>query len=88
VRRWWRVVEWSEIARALMEWARIRNRIKLLAYDIKTGYESSMNKHVLVANIVITCETARDCSKVRDGLDYIFSNFEQLKDKPLSFLKH
>jgi len=81
------VVEWSEIAKALLEWSRLRNRIKLLAYDVKTGYESNMNKHVLVANIVIACETARDCSKVRDGLNYLFENFEQLKDKPLSLLK-
>ena len=70
-----------------MEWARIRNRIKLVAYDIRTGYEKEMNKHLLVAQIVITCETARDCSKVKDGLDYIFSNFEELKDKPLTFIK-
>jgi len=81
------VVEWSEIARALMEWARIRNRIKLVAYDIRTGYEKDMNKHILVAQIVIACETARDCSKIQDGLDYLFSHFEELKDKPLSLLK-
>ena len=81
------MVEWSEIARALMEWARIRNRIKLVAYDIRTGYEKDMNKHILVAQIVIACETARDCSKIQDGLDYLFSHFEELKDKPLSLLK-
>ena len=81
------MVEWSEIARALMEWARLRSRVKLLAYDIKTGYESSMNKHVLVVNIAIACETARDCKKVEEGLDYIFSHFEELKDKPLTLLK-
>jgi len=81
------VVEWSEIAKALLEWSRLKSRIKLLTYDIKTGYEKEMNKHLLVAQIVIACETARDCSKVKDGLDYIFSNFEELKDKPLTFIK-
>ena len=81
------MVEWSEIAKALLEWSRLKSRIKLLTYDIKTGYEKEMNKHLLVAQIVIACETARDCSKVKDGLDYIFSNFEELKDKPLTFIK-
>jgi hypothetical protein len=74
--------------KAVMEWVRIRSRIKLLAYDIKTGYDSTSNKHVLVANIAIACETARDCKKIEEGLDYIFSHFEELKDKPLSLLKH
>jgi hypothetical protein len=82
-----RVVEWGDLARALMEWARLKSRIKLLAYDIKTGYDKDMNKHLLVAQIVIACETARDCKKVEEGLDYLFENFEQLKDKPLSLLK-
>jgi hypothetical protein len=82
------MVELAELGRALLEWARIKNRIKLLAYDVKTEYSREMNKHVLKAVIVITCETARDCSKIAEGLDYIFSNFEQLKDKPLTLLKH
>jgi hypothetical protein len=73
--------------KAVMEWARLRNRIKLVAYDIKTGYDSTSNKHVLIANIAIMCETARDCKKIEEGLDYIFSNFEELKDKPLTFIK-
>jgi hypothetical protein len=81
------VVEWSEIARAIMEWARLRSRIKLLSYDIKTGYEKEMNKHFLIASIAIACETARDCKKIEEGLDYLFSHFEELKDKPLSLLK-
>jgi hypothetical protein len=80
-------VEWSEIGRALLEWARIRNRIKLLAYDIQTDFNKDMNKHILKAVIVITCDTARECKKVEEGLDYIFSNFEELKDKPLNLLK-
>jgi hypothetical protein len=81
------MVEWSELGRALLEWARIRNRIKLLAYDIQTEFNKEMNKHILKAVIVITCDTARDCKKVEEGLDYIFSNFEELKDKPLTFIK-
>jgi len=82
------MVELAEIGRALMEWARIRNRIKLLAYDIKTEYSKEMDKHLLKATIVITCDTARDCKKVEEGLDYLFENFEQLKDKPLTLLRH
>ena len=82
------MVEWGDLMKAVMEWARIRSRVKLLAYDIKTGYESNMNKHVLVANIAIACETARDCKKIEEGLDYILSHFEELKDKPLTLLKH
>ena len=81
------MVEWSEIAKALLEWSRLKSRIKLLTYDIKTDYEKEMNKHILVAQIVIACETARDCSKVEEGLDYLFSHFEELKDKPLSLLR-
>jgi hypothetical protein len=81
------VVEWGDLMKAVMEWARLRNRIKLLAYDIKTGYEKDMNMHILVAQIVIACETARDCSKIQDGLDYLFSHFEELKEKPLSLLR-
>jgi hypothetical protein len=80
-------MELSDLARAIMEWARIKNRINLLAYDITTGYEKEINKHLLVAKIVIACETARDCSKIQNGLDYLFENFEQLKDKPLSLLR-
>jgi hypothetical protein len=82
------MVELGDLGRALLEWTRIRNRIKLLAYDIQTEFNKDMNKHVLKAVIVITCETARECKKVEEGLDYIFSNFEELKDKPLSLLKH
>jgi hypothetical protein len=82
------MVELAELGRALLEWARIRNRIKLLAYDIQTEFSKEMNKHVLKAVIIISCDTARECSKVSEGLDYIFSNFEELKDKPLSLLKH
>jgi hypothetical protein len=81
------VVEWGDLAKALLEWTRLKSRIKLLAYDIKAGYDKDMNKHVLVAQIVIACETARDCSKIQDGLDYLFSHFEELKDKPLSLLR-
>ena len=80
-------MELADIARAIMEWARLRNRIKLLAYDISSAYDKDMNKHLLKATIVIMCETARDCKKVEEGLDYLFSNFEELKDKPLSLLK-
>jgi hypothetical protein len=82
------MVELAELGRALMEWARIRNRIKLLAYDIQTEFNKEMNKHILKAVIVITCDTARDCSKVEEGLDYLFEHFEELKDKPLALLKH
>jgi hypothetical protein len=46
-----------------------------------------MNKHLLKAAIVIVCDTARDCKKVEEGLDYLFSHFEELKEKPLSLLK-
>jgi hypothetical protein len=82
------MVELAELGRALLEWARIRNRIKLLAYDTRTEYNKDMNKHILKAVIIISCETARDCSKIQEGLDYIFTNFEELKDKPLTFIKH
>jgi hypothetical protein len=81
------MVELAELGKALLEWARIRNRIKLLAYDTKTEYSKEMGKHILKAVIVISCDTARDCSKVEEGLNYVFSNFEELKDKPLSLLK-
>jgi hypothetical protein len=70
-----------------LEWARIRNRITLLAYDIDMEYSREMNKHVLKAIIVISCEGARDCKKIQQGLDYLFTHFEELKDKPLSLLK-
>ena len=43
-------MEPSNIARALMEWARLRNRIKLLAYDIVTEYDREMGKHILTFN--------------------------------------
>jgi hypothetical protein len=79
--------ELGELGRALLEWARIRNRIKLIAYDIQTEFSKEMDKHVLKAVIVITCDTARDCKKVEEGLDYLFSHFEELKDKPLSLIK-
>jgi hypothetical protein len=81
------MVELAELGRVLLEWARIKNRIKLLAYDTRTEFSKEMNKHILKAVIVITCETARDCSKIQDGLDYLFSHFEELKDKPLSLLR-
>jgi len=81
------MVELAELARALMEWSRLRNRIKLLAYDTKTEFNKDMNKHILKAVIIISCETARDCSKIQDGLDYLFEHFEELKDKPLSLIK-
>jgi hypothetical protein len=82
------MVELAEVARALMEWARIKNRISLLTYDISTGYDKDTGRHVLKATIVIACDTARDCKKVEEGLDYIFGNFEELKEKPFSLLKH
>jgi len=82
------MVELADLGRALLEWARIRNRIKLLAYDTQMEFSKEMNKHILKAVIVITCDTARDCSKIEEGLNYLFENFEQLKDKPLSLLKH
>jgi hypothetical protein len=81
------MVELSDLGRALLEWARIRSRISLLAYDIDTEYSRELNKHILKAVIVITCETARECNKVKEGLDYLFEHFEELKDKPLSLLK-
>jgi hypothetical protein len=83
-----RTVELADLGKALLEWARIRNRIKLLAYDVATGYDRDTNKHILKATIVIACETARDCSKVEEGLSYLFENFEELKDKPLSLLRN
>jgi hypothetical protein len=81
------MVELGELGRLLLEWARIRNRIKLLAYDTRTEFSKEMNKHILRAVIIISCETARDCSKVEEGLDYLFEHFEELKDKPLTLLK-
>jgi hypothetical protein len=77
----------SDLARALMEWSRLRNRIKLLGYDVKTEYDASGGRHLLAASIVISCDTARDCSKIKEGLDYLFENFEELKDKPLTLLR-
>jgi hypothetical protein len=82
------MVELAELGRALLEWTRLRNRIKLLTYDLKTSFDKDMNKHLLAAQIIIVCEAARDCKKVEEGLDYLFSHFEELKDKPLSLLKH
>jgi hypothetical protein len=81
------MVELGDLGRALLEWARIRSRIKLLAYDIQTEFSKEMNKHILKAVIIISCDTARDCSKIEGGLDYLFSHFEELKDKPLALLK-
>lgn len=80
-------MELSDLANAILEWARIRNRITLLAYDIDMEYSREMNKHVLKAIIVISCEGARDCKKIQQGLDYLFTHFEELKDKPLSLLR-
>ncbi|MFZ8788696.1 MAG: hypothetical protein ACO2OZ_03395 [Acidilobaceae archaeon] len=80
------MVELGELGKALLEWARIRNRINLLAYDINTEFNKDMSKHVLKAVIIISCDTARDCSKVEDGLTYLLDNFEKLKDKPLTLL--
>ena len=79
-------MEITDLARALMEWARLRNRIKLLAYQINKEFSREMNKHILKAVIVITCDTARDCDKVEQGLTYLFDNFDKLKDKPLTLL--
>jgi len=81
------MVELGELGKALLEWARIRNRINLLAYDIDTEFNKDMNKHVLKAVIIISCDTARDCKKIEEGLDYLFSHFEELKDKPLNLIK-
>jgi hypothetical protein len=81
------MVELAELGRALLEWARIKNRIKLLTYDTRTEYSKEMGKHILKAVIVITCDTARDCSKIEEGLEYLFQNFEQLKETPLNLLK-
>jgi hypothetical protein len=81
------MVELGDLGRALLEWARIRSRIKLLAYDIQTEFSKETNKHILKAVIVITCDTARECKKVEEGLDYLFSHFEEIKDKPLSLIK-
>jgi len=80
-------VELSDIGKAILEWARLRNRIQLLAYNINTEFSREMNKHILRATIIISCETARDCSKIEEGLDYLFSHFEELKDKPLSLIR-
>jgi len=82
-------MELADLARALMEWARIeKTESKLLAYDIDKDLVKRMNKHLLKATIVIVCDTARECKKVEEGLDYLFENFEQLKDKPLTLLRH
>jgi hypothetical protein len=78
----------SELTKAVVEWSRLRNRIKLVGYDVKTEYDVAGGRHLLIANIVISCDTARDCSKVKEGLDYLFENFEELKDKPLSLLRN
>jgi hypothetical protein len=80
------MVELADLGRALLEWARIRNRIKLLAYDTQTEFNKEMNKHILKAVIIIACDTARECKKVEEGLNYLFENFEELKDKPLTLL--
>jgi hypothetical protein len=77
----------GDLARAIMEWARIKNRIRLLAYDTNTEFNKDMNKHILKAVIIISCDTAKDCRKVEEGLDYLFNHFEELKDKPLSLIK-
>jgi len=79
-------MEITDLARALMEWARLRNRIKLLAYQINKEFSRDMNKHILKATIIISCDTARDCDKVEQGLTYLFDNFDKLKDKPLTLL--
>jgi hypothetical protein len=81
------MVDLGELGRALLEWARLRNRIKLLAYDTQTDFDRDMNKHILKAVIVISCEAARDCKKIEEGLEYLFQNFEQLKETPLNLLK-
>jgi hypothetical protein len=80
-------MELADLGRALLEWARLRNRIKLLAYDIDTEFNKDMNKHILKAVIIISCDTARECKRVEEGLDYLFNHFEELKDKPLSLIK-
>jgi hypothetical protein len=79
-------VELSDLAQAIIEWARIRSRITLLAYDIEKEYNREMNKHILKAAILISCDTARDCSKIENALTYLFNNFDKLKDKPLTLL--
>jgi len=81
------MVELAELGRALLEWARLKNRIKLLAYNTITEYNREMNRHILKAVIVISCEGARDCKKIQEGLDYLFTHFEELKETPLTFLK-
>jgi hypothetical protein len=81
------MVELAELGRALLEWARLRNRIKLLSYDTRTEYSKEMNKHILKAVIVISCDNVRDCKKIEEGLEYLFQNFEQLKEMPLTLLK-
>ena len=80
------MVELVDLGRALLEWARLRNRIKLLAYDLDTEFNKEMNKHILKAVIIIACDTAKDCSKIEEGLNYLFEHFEELKDKPLTLL--
>jgi hypothetical protein len=80
-------MELADLGRVLLEWARIRNRIKLLAYDLDTEFNKDMNKHILKAVIIISCDTARECKKIEEGLDYLFSHFEELKVKPLTLLK-
>jgi hypothetical protein len=82
------MVELADLGRALLEWTRIKNRIKLLAYDTRTEYSKDMNKHILRAVIIIACDNARDCKKIEEGLGYLFEHFEELKDKPLTLLKH
>lgn len=81
------MVDLGELGRALLEWTRIRNRIKLLAYDTQMEFSKEMNKHILKAVIIISCDTARECKRIEEGLEYLFQNFEQLKETPLNLLK-
>jgi hypothetical protein len=79
-------MELTDLGKAILEWARIRNRITLLTYDVETDYSREINKHLLKATILISCDTARECNKIKEALTYLFDNFDEIKDKPLTLL--
>jgi hypothetical protein len=70
----------EDLVKAVLEWNIIKSHVKLGTYDIKTGFDTNTSKHYVIAYVVILCDTARECTKIANAFEYMFENFDTLKD--------
>jgi len=75
-------VEAEKILKALIAWARLKDRVKLYGFTVDSGYSAQDRKHYVAFKAVIICDTARDCKMISDGLRYLFEHFEEIKNVP------